>query len=157
MKGKCKGATLPEVLIVIILSGILFLLLFEGMNILNKYNHILKNRLTMKNDLFYSHSTLELMMEETDSIRTAEEENVLLLYKAGEVRYTLTLDSGGFHVLYKEQNDTLFSDNLGWELHSPDNNRQAIDSLTVITLADNDTLNLEYSPSAILHLTSSNK
>lgn len=148
---KFSGSTLPEILIVIILSGILFLLLFEGMNIVYKYNHILKDRLTMKNDLFYSHSILERMMEETDSIRASEEEHILLFYKTGEVKYTLSLYNEGFQVLYEELKDTIFTNNLGWELHSTDNNRHEIDSITIITPVDNDTLNLEYGLSALYH------
>lgn len=151
MNSKCSGSTLPEILIVIILSGILFLLLFEGMNILYKYNHILKNRLTAKNELFYSHSILELVMERTDSIRVSEEEHTLLFYKAGEVKYTLSLYNEGFYVIYEELKDTLFTDNLGWELHAMDDNRREIDSITVIMPVDNDTLNLEYGLSAIRH------
>lgn len=148
---KLGSSTLPEILIVIILSGILFLLLFEGMNIIYKYNHILKDRLTMKNELFYSHSILERMMEETDSIRVSQEEHILLFYKTGEVKYTLSLYNEGFQVLYEELKDTIFTNNLGWELHSTDNNRHEIDSITIITPVDNDTLNLEYGLSALYH------
>ena len=79
-----KGTTLPEILIVIILSGILFLILFEGMNIVNRYNYMLKDRLIKKNELFYSHSTLELILEETDSIRKAKEDDILLFTKLGK-------------------------------------------------------------------------
>lgn len=148
---KFSGSTLPEILIVIILSGILFLLLFEGMNIINKYTLILKSRLIMKSDLFYSHSTLELIMEGTDSIRTSEEKHILLFYKTGEIKYTLSLFDKGIQVLYEDLKDTIFTNNLGWELHATDNNRHKIDSITIIALVDNDTLNLEYGLSTLYH------
>lgn len=154
---RCKGTTLPEVLIVIIISGILFLLLFDGMNIVNKYNRILRNRLIAKNDLFYSHSTLELIMEETDSIRKATEEDLLLFYRTGEVRYTLLLKHEGFQVLYKELHDTIFINNVDWELHFIGDKKNEIDSISVITPVDNDTLTLKYGLSSIHYSINNNK
>lgn len=149
---RLKGTTLPEVLIVIILSGIIFLVLFEGMNIVNRYNHMLKNRLIMKNELSYSHSTLELIMEETDSIRKADEDDMLLFYKTGEIRYTLLLNNEGLQILYKELQDTIFTNNLNWELHYIDEKKHEIDSIIVIVPIDNDTLTLKYGLSSMYHL-----
>lgn len=149
---KYKGSTLPEMLIVIILSGILFLLLFDGMNIIHKYNLMLSTRLTTKNELFYSHSILELIMEETDSIRMSDGELKLLFYKAGEVKQTMSLSNECFHVLYNEMQDSLFINNLGWELQYRDENKIEIDSIVVITSVDNDTLKLRYGLSAIYNI-----
>lgn len=149
--GRLCGSTLPEILIVIILSGILLLLLFEGINIIYKYNYILRNKLTIKNELFHSHSTLELIMAETDSIRVSEEEHILLFYKSGEVKHIISLYNKGFQVLYEGLNDTIFVNNLGWKLHSIDNDLHKIDSIYITTPIDSDTLNLEYGLSTIHH------
>lgn len=157
LSSRCKGTTLPEVLIVIIISGILFLLLFDGMNIVNKYNRILRNRLIAKNDLFYSHSTLELIMEETDSIRKADEEDMLLFFRTGEIKHTLLLKHEGFQVLYKELQDTIFINNVSWDLHFVDEKKNEIDSIIVITPIDNDTLTLKYGLSSIHHSITNNK
>lgn len=145
---RCRGTTLPELLIIIILSGILFLLLFEGMNIINKYNRVLRNRLIAKNDLFYSHSTLESIMEDTDSIRKAEED-LLLFYRTGEIKYTLLPKQEGFQVLYKELQDTIFINNVYWKLHFIDEKKNEIDSIFVTSIVDNDSLTLKYGLSSI--------
>lgn len=152
-----KGTTLPEILIVIILSGLLFLILFEGMNIVNRYNSMLKDRLIKKNELFYSHSTLELIMEETDSIRKAKEDNILLFYKAGEIRNTILLKNEGFQVLFKELQDTIFINNLDWEFRYIDEEKHEIDSIIVIVPIDNDTLTLKYGLSSMYHLIKNNR
>lgn len=154
IKKKCKGATLPEILVVIILSGILFLLVFDGMNIIHKYNRIFAKRLILKNEVFYSHSILELIMEETDSIRTSGEDTLLLFYKAGDVKCSLSLNKEGFHISYKELKDTIFINNLGWRLGTRDEKKHEIDSLFVIAPLNEDTLILEYGLSS--HLTSLN-
>lgn len=152
-----KGTTLPEILIVIILSGILFLILFEGMNIVNRYNYMLKDRLIKKNGLFYSHSTLELIMEETDSIRKAKEDDILFFYKTGEIRHTILLKNEGFQVLFKELQDTIFINNLDWELRYIDEEKHEIDSVIVIVPIDNDTLTLKYGLSSMYHLIKNNR
>lgn len=144
IKGKCRATTLPELLIVIILSGILFLLAFEGMNIVNKYNLMFKDRLLAKNELFYSHSVLELLMEDTDSIRKSDEENILLFYKTGEVKRMLSLDSCGFCISYGELRDTIFSRDINWELHFKDEKEYDVDSIIIKACIDDDTLTLEY-------------
>ena len=136
-----KGTTLPEILIVIILSGVLFLILFEGMNIVNRYNYMLKDRLIKKNELFYSHSTLELILEETDSIRKAKEDDILLFYTTGDIRHS-----------FKELQDTIFINNLDWELRYIDEEKHEIDSIIVIVPIDNDTLTLKYGLSSMYHL-----
>lgn len=157
IKMKYKGSTLPEILIVIILSGILFLLLFDGMNIVNTYNLILRNRLITKNELFYSHSILEFIMEETDSIRLSYDEQTLFFYRAGEVRHTLLLNNKGIQVLYKELRDTIFINNSGWKLHYLNDSNYEIDSITIIAPIENDTLTLEYGLSSIQYLINTKK
>lgn len=154
---KLRATTLPELLIVIILSGILFIFLFEGMNIVNKYNHMLCNRLLAKNELFYSHSTFEILMEETDSIRTIDEIDSLYFYKNGEVMRTLIFDSCGLCISYKELKDTLFSYNLSWELFANAEHHHEIDSIIIKVLIDNDTLTLKYSLPYNYNLSSTNK
>lgn len=143
IKSRCTGTTLPELLVVIILSGILFLLVFEGMDIINKFNRMLSRNLTMKEELFYSHSILELFLEETDSARISNE-NTVLLYKAGEVRRTIVFDSCGLCLSYDTTKDTIFTNNLGWEFRTPDDDKSKLDSIFIKTLITKDTLVLEY-------------
>lgn len=105
---------------------------------------MLGERLFAKNELFYSHSILEHIMEETDSIRPGNEEYSLLFYKNGEVRRTLSLDRSGLRVSFLELEDTLFISNMGWELHVRDEEKRVIDSIYIKSLVDNDTLTLKY-------------
>lgn len=144
-KRRTQGTTLPELLIVMILSGILFLLLFDGLNMINKYNRMLSNRLWLKNELLYSHSVFEQLMEDTDSIQGSKDDDKLFLfYKNGEVKRTLVLDSGGFSISYRELKDTIFIHNVGWEMRYPDKHESLIDSIIVKAPVDNDTLTLGY-------------
>ena len=142
IKNKCRGMTLPELLVVMILSGILFLLLFEGLGIITKYNRILNNRLVMKEELFYSHSTLERFLEETDSARLLD--NTILFYKAGEVRRTIHFDTCGLCLSYRGMKDTIFTNSAEWEFRFQKDNEINLDSIFIKTLTHKDTLFLEY-------------
>lgn len=97
----------------------------------------------MKEELFYSHSTLELFLEETDSARLSDE-NTILLYKAGEVRRTLLFDSCGICLCYADMKDTIFTNSIEREFHSVGEKQMNIDSIFIKTLAGKDTLLLEY-------------
>lgn len=143
IKIRCRATTLPELLIVIILSGILFLLVFEGMDIINKFNRMLSEKIVMKEELFYSHSILELFLEEADSARISDE-NIILLYKAGEARRTIVFDSCGLCLSYDNTKDTIFTNNIGWEFRTPDEDKMRIDSILIKTLIEKDSLVLEY-------------
>lgn len=144
MKNKYSASTLPELLIVIILSGILFLMLFDGLNIVNKYGNMLNKRLATKAELFYSHSILERLLEETDSIRYYSEENKLSFYKSGEIKRIILIDSCGLCVVNGELKDTLFTTEFSYQLHSANESETDIDSITIRTKIGKDSLILEY-------------
>lgn len=144
IKRRFKGSTLPELLVVMIISGILFLLLFNGLHIITQYSRILGERLSTKNELFYSHSILEQIIEDTDSIRLNDTEQMLLLYKNGEVKQTLLFNDYGIQVNYRELKDTLFTNGVEWILHSQNKDIRVIDSICVKVHINKDTLVLKY-------------
>lgn len=140
---KCRATTLPELLVVMILSGILFLLLFDGLDLITKYNRMLQNRLALKEELFYSHATLERFLEATDSARLSNE-NMILLYKAGEVRGTLFFDSCGLCLFFDGMKDTIFTHSIERNFHSQIDTETNIDSISIKNLIGKDTLFLSY-------------
>ncbi|MDR0938381.1 MAG: hypothetical protein LBN29_03350 [Mediterranea sp.] len=144
---RLPAATLPELLVVIIVSGILFLSLFEGMSMVTRFSGLLRERLTDKGELLRAHSVLEGLTENLDSIcRVEAGMRTLLLYRDGEPRCTLTVDSAGCVVSFAHQLDTLFGRRARIALFPDDGESRHIDSIVVTVPVDADTLSLTYAP-----------
>ncbi|MDR0893648.1 MAG: type II secretion system GspH family protein [Mediterranea sp.] len=143
----CQAFTLPELLVVIILSGILFLAVFEGLNMVTRYSRLLRQRLIDKGELLYSHSVLEGLMDDTDSIcRVPAEGRTLIFYRNGEKKCTLTPDSAGLALTFGSQQDTIFTRRAQTTLFPPGNENTRIDSIVVSVPMEGDTLTLTYAP-----------
>jgi len=138
-----SGFTLVEMLVVMILSGILFLLLFDGLNIVNGYGRLARERLNEKSELLNGHQTLELILEKTDSIR--KDKNELLLFNSGANVAHLIIDSTRI-VFYEnpDQIDTLFSNLVDIKFHSLPEKPMSVDSIFLSLLIGRDTLKLNY-------------
>ena len=147
ISAKLRGTTIVELLVVMIVSGIVFLLLFDGLSIIHRYNGMLNTRLKEGSSLLYSHQTIETLILRSDSIRQNNYE--LLLFSSGVNFETLNIDSTAITVFSEEGYiDTLFKNYLSLQMHSIVNRPNLIDSLHITVLIDRDTVTLDYGISA---------
>lgn len=137
------GVTLTEILVVMILSGILFLFLFDGLNIINTYGQLTRGKLEGKIELLNGHHTLDLLLEKTDSIK--KEGNDLLLFNS-EMKITRIITDSNLLILYRntEHMDTLFTHLTAIKCHTLSDNTQSVDSIYLSLLVGRDTLHLNY-------------
>lgn len=142
IKKRFRGTTLVEILVVMIISGIVFLLLFDGLNIINQYSHLVNRKINQKLDLLYGHQNLELILEQTDSMQM--ENGQLLLYGTNKLSF-LTIDSAAIVLLDEDRNaDTLFNNITDVHIHSLTDNKSLVDSIYLSVAINNDTIQLKY-------------
>ncbi len=147
---KLSANTIAELLVVMIVSGILFLLLFDGLDIVRRYGHILDRQLSAKSGLLYSHQVLETLFERTDSISLNEQELLFYSSNAQEAE-RVYLDSACVLLCRPDYTDTLFAGLVQVEPHG---DSPSIDSLFVYVRIGVDTVRLEYGLPALHHLVS---
>lgn len=145
---KLRGTTMAELLVVMIVSGILFLLLFDGLSIVQQYGRILDKKLFEKSGLLYSHQVFEALLEKTDSIRRNENELCLYMSEGSDIE-RLYMDSACILFHKTECTDTLFTGLINIELHAADSHSSLIDSLFLSVRIGKDTVRLEYGLSSI--------
>lgn len=137
-----SGSTLIELLIVMIVSGILFLMLFDSLHIVHRFGNALTDKISRKSTLLYSHQLMEALFEKTDSIR--KEDDKLLFYTYGSSQCSLTVDSLQLILSDKNGNDTLFVDLKGLSTHALEETSSLIDSIHIVTMLGTDTIKLDY-------------
>ena len=150
---KLKGTTMVELLVVMIVSGIIFLLLFDGLNLIQRYNRMLNTSLSEKSALLYSHQTMEILLNRADSVRKNDSE--LLFFSEGVNFNTLSIDSLYITTLSEDDyRDTIFANYLTFEIHMIEMYPQLIDSIHVTLFISRDTVTLDYGLSAYKELRS---
>lgn len=91
------ASTLVEILIVIIVSGILFIALFDGVNLVRRYTNRLNKMLAAGNSLLDSYQQLDHLFLSCDSVTAST--GIFCFYKGGE-RLALVGAPGFFAGLY---------------------------------------------------------
>ena len=76
------ASTLVEILIVIIVSGILFIALFDGVNLVRRYTNRLNKMLAAGNSLLDSYQQLDHLFLSCDSVTAST--GIFCFYKGGE-------------------------------------------------------------------------
>ena len=76
------ASTLVEMLIVIIVSGILFIALFDGVDLVRRYTNRLNKRLSAGNSLLDSYQQLDHLFQSCDSVTASV--GTFCFYKGGE-------------------------------------------------------------------------
>lgn len=83
-----KANTLVELLFTMTLSGIIFLLVFDGVTIIKEFSNTVNQRIEVSQTMLYSHALMEHLVENADSI--IEKDERLLFYKGGIAADSLT-------------------------------------------------------------------
>lgn len=138
-----SGNTMIELLIVMIISGIVFLMAFEGLDIIRKYGALLNRRLTSESTLLYSHQTLEILITESDSIRKNNQE--LFFYSDNTVTKRLIVAPERSILLCQDSvTDELFPQLLYADYHLLNDSTDLVDSIFVTVKLGKDTLRFDY-------------
>lgn len=111
------ASTLVEVLVVILISGILLLMLFEGTELVQKYTAEYRSRSGAGRELFEGYSRLEKLFWVSDSIGSASSGAVF--YKHGHRYAEAEIKDSLLIVVTRQSRDTLFRRVKTW-LHRRD-------------------------------------
>lgn len=139
---RLKASTLVELLITMVVSGIIFLLVFDGVGIIKQFSQSVNKRIEAGQTLLYSHQFMEHLMETADSV--VNRDNILLFYTKGVVSDTLTVGDSFFVLESRGMADILFVGHAGYRI-IPIPDTSHVDSLHIHCVVNaKDTIWLEY-------------
>lgn len=132
-----------ELLLTMIISGIIFLLVFDGVEIIKKFSFSVNKRIMVNQTTLYSHQFMEHLMENADSV--IERDHKLLFYREGVVSESVTIGHSSFILESRGVTDTLFAGYIDYRITSLLDNENHIDSLFInCILNTKDSIWLEY-------------
>jgi hypothetical protein len=138
-----KATTMVELLVVMILTGIVFLSVFDGLSLVRKYDGWLQTNLTEKSHTLYSHQLLEALLGRADSLvkRPPDE---YTLYAEGEIFSEIIPEPHSLVVKQAMNVDTLFRNLLAVRFQEAETGEGSIDSLYLSLKIKTDTVTLSY-------------
>lgn len=140
---RVKANTLVELLLTMIISGIIFLLVFDGVDTIKRFSHIVNNRVSASQTALYSHRFMEHLVENADSITKRGDK--LLFYRESMVSDSVTIGDTFFILESRGKTDTLFVGYLDYRTSSLPGYTGRIDSLFIHCVVNTrDTIWLEY-------------
>jgi len=140
---RLKANTLVELLLTMIISGIIFLLVFDGVEIIKKFSYTVNKRIASTQTVLYSHQLMEHLMENADSVM--ESSSKLLFYREGIVSDSITIGDSFFILESRGVTDTLFAGYLNYRITPLLDRTDQIDSLHINCIVNaNDSIWLEY-------------
>jgi prepilin-type N-terminal cleavage/methylation domain-containing protein len=103
-----KAFTLQELLVVMIITGIIFLAVMDGFRLFGKYAQMAGNRMNEEIDIYNNYSRLERLTEQCDTVYSISDS--LVIIEKFDSLSLLTLQPASF-ITITERNltDTLFS------------------------------------------------
>lgn len=140
--------TLPELLLVMVLTGILFLAALDGLDLLKRLMLRLQRETRYAYVLQKNWELLDRIVMETDSI--IPENNVFLLYREGREWIRLQRDGEYLICRKEERRDTLFSTVTNVRLVQAEDKQHAGDSLFVMLTAGGRVYPLAFGLKALL-------
>lgn len=140
---RLKAATLVELLLTMIVSGIIFLLVFDGVAIIKKISSSLNKKLMANQTVLNSHRFMEHLVENADSVIARGDK--LIFYRGGISRDSVTIEHTFFLLESNGLEDTLFTDYIDYRVVSVTGTGNRVDSLCIQNLINsNDSIWLEY-------------
>ncbi|ULB34944.1 MULTISPECIES: hypothetical protein [Proteiniphilum] len=138
-----KASTLVELLLTMIISGIIFTLVFDGVDMIKKFSLTVNKRISSVQAMLYSHEVLEYLMENADSV--VERNNQFLFYGQGIGSDAVTIGESFFMLQSRGVTDTLFSGYLNYRIIPSLNRINHVDSLLIHCIVNTgDSVWLEY-------------
>lgn len=142
LRKRVKANTLVELLLTMIISGIIFLLVFDGVDIIKRFSHIVNNRISANQTVLYSHQFMEYLVENADSIIKRGDQ--LIFYREGLESDSVTIGDSFFILESHGVTDTLFAGYIDYRI-TPLLDTDQIDSLYINCIVNaQDSIWLEY-------------
>ncbi|MBE9488435.1 MAG: hypothetical protein IMY73_04545 [Bacteroidetes bacterium] len=104
-KTNIKASTIIELLIVMIISGIIIGLTFEGIDIFHKYSRKISNEIMLNDNLLKQYLSLNTIIDKSDSLTF--DNKVVFLYRKGLVFGKIYRDNSNLLVNLSNMTDTL--------------------------------------------------
>lgn len=144
LTSRFKASTITELLLTMIISGVIFLLVFDGVEIIKRFSHMVNNRIKVNHNALYSHQTMEYLVENADSITLRS--NNLVFYRNNSRIDSVIVDESSFKLKSSAMPDILFEGYLGYRVTSVEGQTELIDSIFINYIVNaRDTIWLEYS------------
>lgn len=130
-KHSLRASTLTEMLVVMILSGIILLSVFDGLGLFEKLLRRFSGELDRSIARMEGFYRLESLFADADSL--CQEEDVLVFYRAGESGWRIVRQDSLLVAEYPDRpDDTLFRKIADWSTIPAAENNGAIDSLILV-------------------------
>lgn len=143
LRKRLKANTLVELLLTMIISGIIFLLVFDGVDVVKRFSYIVNNRISANQTMLYSHRFMEHLVENADSI--IKRGDKLLFYRESMVSDSVIIGETVFILESRGVTDTLFAGYIDYHTSPLLENTDHIDSLFINCVVNTrDTVWLEY-------------
>lgn len=147
--GALPAFTVAELLIIMLVGGIVFLMAIEGLNIIRQYSNFINRKLMEKTTLLCGHQALEVLMEQSDSIRKSDEEIIFYSDALGSIKNYLVIDSTNISLRRGYTTDVLFPNPVYVDFCYLNEHIGLIDSIFITVKSGNDTLRFEYGLSSL--------
>lgn len=130
--GMLRAFTLAEMLVVMIISGIIFIALFEGVGLIKRYNIRMEGQIREGNSLFEGFRCLDVLFRECDSV-CGESSRFVFFREEREWVVVERMDS--LLVCSRgESRDTLFRSVAGFGGAGPEGSGTRVDSLRMVVV-----------------------
>lgn len=141
--------TVAELLIVMLVAGIVFLMAFEGLNIVRKYSNLISRKLMEKSTLLCSHQMLEVLIEQSDSIRKNDRGVIFYSNALDNIESCLIVDSTNISLYRGNTTDILFPNPIYVDYCFLNEEVGLIDSIFITVKSGKDTLRFDYGLSSL--------
>lgn len=108
-----SASTLPELLVLMILCGIVFLGVMDGMRLVDSFVRSLTERIGQNSDFYAHYDRLEGLIATADSLHSRD--GLLDIYRRGSVYATLRRRDSLLIVRMDSRTDTLFTTLIRWD------------------------------------------
>lgn len=141
--------TMAELLIVMLIGGIVFLMVFEGLNIVRQYSNLINRKLTEKTTLLLGHQTLEILMEQSDSIRKRDQRIIFYSDVSDTAENYLAIDSTNIILYRGTTSDILFPNLVCIDYGFLNEKTDLVDSIFITVKSGKDTIRFDYGLSSL--------
>lgn len=142
--------TVAELLIVMLVTGIVFLMAFEGLSIIRQYSGLIGRKLMEKSTLLCGHQALEVLMQQSDSIRKSDQGVIFYSDVLDSIENYLVIDSANISLCQGTAFNILYPNPVSVDYHFLDDKTDLVDSIFIAVRCGKDTLKFDYGLS-ILH------
>ena len=104
-KIRLKASTLVEMMIVMIVSGIIVGLIFEGIDIFRRYSHKITDEIVTSSDLLNLYLSLETIVGRSDSL--TNDGDIVQLHRKGAIIGEIELVDSCLIIIFSKQIDIL--------------------------------------------------